>query len=231
MSRSELLEFLRREKYAVETSTAPDGLQVPGAADDEPHQILERGRTSNAGGGVFAEAVAEHRAWPNAPRHPCRRQRVLEREHGWLDVGRAAKPHSLTKRRIGPHEERPAGNLAVHAVTAFQLGPENGRKAIHAAAHRRVLRAEPGKQEHRLRERPVAPTSRRARACGARTAAQGRGHAASAAGRHEAPSPGVERNGRPKLRLVIHNNFGVLESAPEPAGASPSRVDPRLNEG
>ena len=156
------------------------------AHGEEPQRVLERHHAGEAGGDVFAHAVADDRVGYHAERLPEPRHRVLDAEQRRLSEQRLAQRARALQHP--PQIDALAGRLRAFAVRVEHLAdvapeqrledrraavdflPEDRLALVEPAAHADVLVAHPGKQQHHRAPR----------------FARGRGNAASP----RAPRPG-----------------------------------------
>src|SRR5262249_31386580 len=98
-------------------------------------------------GHVLPDAVAHHRAWLDAPRHPERRQGVFEREQRRLRVGGFVQRRSSTYLRVQHVQQRPVQVWTQKLLAALERRAEGRLGSVERPPHPDVLGALPGKQE------------------------------------------------------------------------------------
>jgi hypothetical protein len=122
----------------------------------QPQRVFERQDVREAGGDVFAEAVADHRARFDAPRSPELRQRVFDGEQRRLRDRGIQQPLDGPRnaRRIRMHhladvEAERIAQLMRACVDVFAI---DRLARVQLGAHARILRALAGQEErhHRL---------------------------------------------------------------------------------
>ncbi len=138
-----------------------EGLEEPAAARHHPEGVRKGENAGEVGGGVLAEAVADHRDRPEAPRSEELGEGQLDREQGRQGEGR---PEELRggrglAARLREHQRAQVEALArAQDVEALVHAPAEHRfRAVQLGGHPGVLSPPAREEERDRRRRAVAP--------------------------------------------------------------------------
>jgi hypothetical protein len=124
--------------------TFGERVEEPAAAHDDVERVGFREDARDAGGGVFAHAVADHGRRLHAPGHPLPRHRVFDGEEG------GERRPRLVERGVAAPDDvekaRPRAGAVVRVEPVYRLA-EGGEAGVEVRRHACVLRAAAGEEE------------------------------------------------------------------------------------
>jgi hypothetical protein len=118
-----------------------------------PQGILQGEGSSQAGCHVLPDAAAEHRLWPDTPRHPQPGQRVFDGKQGRLGQSRLLEPLRVSVFRVERLAQVEPQQRAQDLRTAVHLLAEDRLARIQLGTHAGMLCTLAGEEEE---DRPLA---------------------------------------------------------------------------